>query len=216
MRLRVETEDTGIGIPAEAQLRLFEMFEQAETGRRFGGAGLGLAICRRLVEAMGGSIGVTSQPGRGSIFWFKLPMRLATPPEPAGPPVIQCGPPLDVLVVDDVATNRMLIRAYLVGAGHRVTLAEDGIEAVAAAQRRRFDAILMDVNMPGMDGTEATQQLRLGKGPNARTPIIALTASTSREERERVRDAGIALHLAKPVSRVALLQALQRVTAPAV
>jgi CheY-like chemotaxis protein len=120
-----------------------------------------------------------------------------------------------VLVVDDVATNRTLIRADLIGAGHRVTMAEDGIEAVAAAQGRRFDAILMDVSMPGMDGTEATQQLRLGKGPNTHTPIIALTASTSSEERERVQDARMTLHLAEPVSRLALLQALERVAAPA-
>ncbi|TDH64207.1 response regulator [Dankookia rubra] len=214
VRLRVETEDTGIGIPAEAQSRLFEMFEQTETGRRFGGTGLGLAICRRLIEAMGGSIGVASEPGRGSVFWFELPMRLAAAPGRAESPVVQGGPPLDVLVADDVATNRILIRAYLVAAGHHVTLVEDGIEAVAAAQARRFDAILMDVNMPGMDGTEATQRVRMGKGPNARTPIIALTASASREERERVQAAGMTLHLAKPVSRVTLLQALRQVAAP--
>ncbi|MFZ4406437.1 MAG: ATP-binding protein [Paracraurococcus sp.] len=214
-RVRVEVVDTGIGIPAEAQSQLFEMFVQVDGGRRFGGTGLGLAICRRLVEAMGGSIGVTSQAGRGSTFWFELSLRLAAAPERLDLPAIQGGPLLDVLVADDVATNRTLIRAYLVGAGHRVTLAEDGIEAVAAAQEQRFDAILMDVNMPGLDGTEATQQLRLGNGPNAQTPIIALTASTSREERERVQRAGMTLHLAKPVSRVALLQALQRVAAAA-
>ncbi|MFC7477094.1 ATP-binding protein [Dankookia sp. GCM10030260] len=216
VRLRVEVEDTGIGIPPEAQARLFEMFAQTEGGRRFGGTGLGLAICRRLVEAMGGSIGVVSQPGRGSVFWFELPMQLAAAPERVEGSAVRDGPALDILVADDVATNRTLIRAYLVGAGHRVTLAEDGIEAVAAAQERRFDAILMDVNMPGLDGTEATRRLRLEQGPNARTPIIALTAGTSREERERVQQAGMTLHLAKPVSRVALLQALQRVAAPAV
>ena len=121
VRLRVETEDTGI--PAEAQTRLFEMFEQAETGRRFGGTGLGLAICRRLVEAMGGSIGVTSRPGCGSTFRFELPMRLAAAPMRAALPESEVGPLLDVLLADDVATNRALIRAYLVGAGHRVTLA---------------------------------------------------------------------------------------------
>jgi CheY-like chemotaxis protein len=215
VQLRMEVVNTGIGIPAEAQPRLFEMFEQADQGRRFGGTGLGLAICRRLVEAMGGSIGFVSQVGRGSTFWFDVPMRIASAPERTETAVVQTGPVLDVLVADDVATNRTLIRAYLAGAGHRVTLAEDGIEAVALAEARRFDAILMDVNMPGLDGTEATRRLRLGNGPNAQTPIIALTASTSREERERVQRAGMTLHLAKPVSRVALLETLQRVAEPA-
>ncbi|MDO9708592.1 hybrid sensor histidine kinase/response regulator [Paracraurococcus lichenis] len=215
VRLRLEVEDTGIGIPPEAQLRLFGMFEQAESGRRLGGAGLGLAICRRLVEAMGGSIGVASEIGRGSTIWCELPLRSAAAPEKAEAPAIGAGPSLDVLVADDVATNRALIRAYLTGAGHRVTLAEDGIAAVAAAQERAFDVILMDVNMPGLDGLEATRRLRLGDGPNARTPIIALTAGTSREEREQAEAAGMTLHLAKPASRATLLQALQRVAAPA-
>jgi CheY-like chemotaxis protein len=125
----------------------------------------------------------------------------------------ETGPALRVLFADDVAANRMLIRAYLAGAGHDVTLAENGVEAVRAAQKRPFDAILMDVNMPGMDGMEATRRIRHGKGPNAGTPVIALTASTSREEREQALGAGMTLHLAKPVSRAALLRALRQVTA---
>ena len=218
-RLRVEVQDTGIGIAPEALARVFTMFEQAESGtaRRFGGTGLGLAICRRLVEAMDGEIGAASEPGEGSLFWFELPLAEAEPPAAAAPAAAAApSRPLDLRVVDDVAPNRELIRAYLAGGGHALALAADGEAALALAAARRFDAILMDVSMPGMDGLEATRRIRAGAGPNARTPIFALTAAASAEGVEEALEAGMDAHLPKPISRAALLAALAGVERPAV
>ncbi|MBK1658831.1 hybrid sensor histidine kinase/response regulator [Paracraurococcus ruber] len=212
--LRLEVQDTGIGIPIASQSRLFTLFEQAEGGRRFGGTGLGLAVSRRLMKAMGGRIGVRSEPGLGSIFWADLALPVAAAPAPAERGGAEPGPPLAILVVDDVAANRVLISAYLSAAGHAVTLASGGVEAVAIAERRRFDAIVMDVNMPGMDGLEATRRLRAGSGPNLRTPILALTAGATSDDRQRTQAAGMSLHLTKPVDRLMLLQVLRRLAVP--
>jgi PAS domain S-box-containing protein len=208
--LRLEIADTGIGI-GEAQLqRLFKPFEQADQtiSRRFGGTGLGLTIARRLAELLGGRIGVESAPGAGSTFWVELPLTLpaapaATAPTPAPQPSGATGP-ARVLVVDDVATNRRLIAALLKVLGHAVTLAEDGDEAVARAERETFDLILMDLNMPKLDGLSATRAIRAGPGPNAGTPIVALTANIFPEEIAACRAAGMNGHLAKPIDRKSL------------
>ncbi|RAI57737.1 ATP-binding protein [Roseicella frigidaeris] len=210
--LRVEVVDTGIGIAPETLPRLFTMFEQAEAGpaRRFGGTGLGLAICRRLLDAMQGRIGVESVPGKGSRFWFEVPLAPAGA-APAEAPDVAAAPaavaPRRVLVVDDVEANRILVRTHLERAGHAVTLAVDGSGAVDAAARQRFDLILLDVHMPVMDGPEAARRIRAG-GPNAGTPIIALTADVSAAQRLRLQEAGMNAVLSKPAPPAALLAAV--------
>jgi PAS domain S-box-containing protein len=208
VRLRFEVEDTGIGVAPERLPRLFAMFEQADQSitRRFGGTGLGLAIAKRLADLMGGRIGARSTPGAGSTFWVELPFAAERAPvrsEPAQP-----GAAADVglrrgriLVVDDVVTNRLLLDAVLRAHGQEVAFATDGVEAVEAAARAPFDLILMDVHMPHQDGLAATRAIRAGGGPNARAPIVALTAAVMAEEVAACRAAGMDGYLAKPVDR---------------
>jgi signal transduction histidine kinase/ActR/RegA family two-component response regulator len=209
--VRVEVEDTGIGITAEQLPRLFGLFEQADqsTTRCFGGSGLGLAICQRLVGAMDGRIGVESVPGRGSTFWVELPLRLAAAlPAPVAEVTAAPARALRVLAVDDVATNRLLLTALLRERGHQAVTAEDGVKAVEAAGRERFDLILMDLHMPGLDGFMAARALRAGGGPNAATPIVALSADVLPATVAACRAAGMAGHLAKPIERAKLQELL--------
>lgn len=206
--------DTGMGIPADRRRHLFMPFSQldASVTRRFGGTGLGLAITRRLVDAMGGRIDVESQPGQGSTFRVFLPL-----PETQAPAVTLSDPdastplpsyrPLSILLAEDVFANQMLVRTILERAGHRVTVVENGEEAVDALtiSPQAFDLILMDVQMPKMDGMEATRRIRqLG----ATLPILALTANVLREEREACVEAGMNGHLAKPVTPQGLQTAI--------
>ena len=212
-RLHVEVEDSGIGIAPDVVDRLFTMFEQADIGtaRRYGGTGLGLALCRRLVEAMGGQIDVRSTPGSGSVFWFDLPLQPAPRPDRDDdkPAPARIGRPLRVLVVDDIATNRELLRTMLTRMGHAPQLAESGVDAIAAVQREAFDVVLMDVNMPDMDGLEATRRIRAMGGLIAATPIYALTAGATTADRDRTLAAGMNAHVAKPVSRAQLAEVLE-------
>ncbi len=213
-RLRFEVRDTGIGIPLDRQERLFQPFVQADssTTRKYGGTGLGLAISRSLVEAMGGVIGLQSEPGRGSLFWFELPFktgdRAAVRTVTAAPPRIQ---PLRVLVVDDVAVNRELLTEMLGGQSHQVMTAANGAEAVALVAKERPDVVLMDVQMPVMDGVEATRQIRRLPGAPASVPILALTANAMVSECDRYLAAGMNRCLTKPIHWPDLFTALAEV-----
>lgn len=212
--LRISVRDTGIGIPADVQSRLFENFTQADASvtRRFGGTGLGLAICRRLVELQGGSIGVDSTPGKGSCFWFQIPYALAeTPVTPETVP--EKSPPLDILVAEDNAINRELIAALLGSAGHRCRIVEDGRAAIEAVRAAHYDLVLMDVQMPVLDGISATRAIRALPGPSATIPIVALTADAFAEQVRACREAGMDDHLSKPISPVLLDRVLARVGA---
>ncbi|MFV3130244.1 ATP-binding protein [Niveispirillum sp. KHB5.9] len=217
--LRIAVADTGIGIAPERQKQLFEPFHQADasTARRYGGTGLGLAICKQLVTLMGGRVGLSSEAGRGSLFWIEIPLRPTDPPShgPAlptpgagedGPPVR----PLHVLVAEDLPVNQLLVRAILERAGHKVDIAMDGIAAVEAVQRQPYDLVLMDVQMPGMDGLEATRVIRALPSAAGRIPIVALTANALPSEVERCRKAGMDDHIAKPIEASHLIAALAR------
>ncbi|HEX2115253.1 MAG TPA: ATP-binding protein [Alphaproteobacteria bacterium] len=214
LRIRFEVIDTGIGIPEEKRNRLFLNFSQIDRSisRKYGGTGLGLAICKRLVELMNGEIGVDSAPGRGSRFWFEVMLPLA---EAAGAvPTMQddrtASTPAHILVVDDSPMNQMLTQALLVKAGHEVDLAADGAQAVAAATRRQYDLVLMDIQMPVMDGIEAARRIRALGGALETVPIVALSASVLPGELEKCRAAGMNDHLAKPIDRNALLSMVAR------
>ena len=171
----------------EKQGILFNAFSQmdASTTRQYGGSGLGLAISKKLVEAMGGEIGVESLPGVGSLFWFEVPLERGniTAPQAAERRVLVASPPRRVLLVEDVELNRVLIAEMLRSHGHEVAIAENGQEAVAAVAQEPFDLVLMDVQMPVMDGVEATRRIRRLPPPAGAVPILALSANVMPEER---------------------------------
>jgi signal transduction histidine kinase/CheY-like chemotaxis protein/HPt (histidine-containing phosphotransfer) domain-containing protein len=214
--IRIEVQDSGPGVPREKRHLLFQDFTQlGELGDpESPGTGLGLAITARLVALMQGRIGVESEPGQGAMFWVEVPLAEATPPREPARPGMAGGVvrPLRLLVADDIAPNRLLMRALLGAAGHEVTVVTDGAEALAAVQSQPFDAVLMDVRMPGMDGLEATRRLRALPGPEARLPVIAVTASALPEEIAECRAAGMDTHVAKPVDRAVLLDLLAQIT----
>ena len=210
--LRVEVQDTGIGIPEALHGRLFQRFSQVDgsNARTFGGAGLGLAICKGLVELMGGEIGLKAREGEGSTFWFTLAAPAALPirtcPDEAQPD-LRAG---KVLVVDDIEANRDLVADLLAPHGLVLTMATGGQAAVEAARRERFDAILMDLQMPGMCGMAATRAIREGSDANRHTPILALSASVLPADVEACRAAGMDDHIAKPIDAADLVRKLAR------
>ncbi len=210
--------DQGIGIPVEQQERIFDAFTQADasTTRRYGGTGLGLAISARLVQMMGGELKLESKPGLGSTFRFSIPLQTATaPPQPPLAPVAEPRRPLSILVAEDNVVNRTLLERMMVKAGHQVKAVEDGCQAVAAMAEQDFDAVLMDVHMPVMDGLEATRQIRERERKSGRhVPIIALTALAIRGDADRCIEAGMDSYLAKPYRRQDLLAALARFESP--
>ncbi|HWD51845.1 MAG TPA: ATP-binding protein [Acidimicrobiales bacterium] len=234
--VRFDVTDTGIGLSAEDQRRLFQSFSQvdASTSRRFGGTGLGLAISRQLVELMGGRIGVESQPGQGSTFWFTLPLPAAATRLPLGGPDMtgtelmavddDDALPTDpssagaranhrrhlLLVVEDNPVSQKVAARNLEKLGYRVDVAANGTEALDAVERQSYAAVLMDCQMPEMDGYTATAEIRRGEGPGARLPIIALTAGAMSGDRERALAAGMDDYLSKPLKVEALAAALQR------
>ena len=207
-RLRFAVADTGMGIPRERQHLLFQNFSQVDRSinRRYGGTGLGLVICKRLAEAMGGSIGVESEPGRGSTFWFTIPLA-ETAPAAATTHAAPTGTKraARVLIVDDVKVNQLIVDAFLKAAGHKTTVVDNGAEAVEAVQAQDYDLVLMDMEMPVMDGIAATQTIRRLGDRVRDIPIVALTANAMAEEIARARQAGMNDHLAKPVDRDVLL-----------
>lgn len=216
-RLRIEVQDTGPGIPADKRHLLFEDFVQlAPQGAADGqGTGLGLAISARLVSLMEGEIGFTEATGGGTLFWFEIPLRATDMPDAAtmAPGSALAAPadvtPLRILVVDDVAANRQIAQAMLRSAGHAVETAEDGASALLALSNGSFDAVLMDLQMPGLDGFEVTRRIRALPPPSCAVPVIALTASALPDQIEATRRAGMDAHLAKPIDRQALLQILK-------
>jgi PAS domain S-box-containing protein len=213
-RLVFDVIDTGVGVPLEAQARLFERFQQADasTTRRFGGSGLGLAITRKLAEMLGGEVTFTSVPGEGSTFTLTIAAKATAAPGVVETHADDLLAGLKVLVVEDNPTNQLVARRILQQLGAAVSVADDGASGVEAARDSGFDLILMDVQMPGMDGLEAARRIRALPGPAARTPIIALTANVMAHQRASYRAAGMDGVAAKPISPAALVAEIVRLS----
>ena len=222
--LRVEVCDTGIGIPADRLPMLFQSFSQADASisRRFGGTGLGLAICKKLVERLDGRIGVESEYGKGSTFWFEMPLALASAEdigkrgravaaaevEAALGVVRSLGRPMRLLLVEDNATNQLVAKSALSKFGITPDMAGNGLEAIDAVRQKDYDVLLMDMHMPEMDGLEATRAIRAMSGPKAKVPIVALTANAFESDVDDCRRAGMNGHVGKPFHRDELILAV--------
>ena len=212
-RLSVAVADTGCGIPADRLSRVFNSFEQADAGttRRYGGTGLGLAISRKLAEIMGGSLTVQSEAGVGSTFTLILPLEVSASRPAATPTVADETATLEgrsILAADDHEVNRRILKLLLEPHGCRLTLVENGAEALEIAGVERFDAILMDMQMPVMDGLEATRRIRQPGQVNGDTPVVALTANALDVHRAAWEAVGVHAFLTKPIDPVALAGAL--------
>jgi len=232
--LRYSISDTGIGIPAGQEQVIFEAFRQADgsTTRKYGGTGLGLAICSRLVDLMGGTISVQSRPGTGSTFQFTTRFAIAPQTAPAAEiqptdslslqnmlaavgtnhsrPALK----LSVLLAEDNMINQHLVKRLLEKRGHRVMMAASGREALDHVERESFDVILMDVQMPDMDGLEATARIRkIEKLRSIYTPVIALTAHTMKGDRERCLAAGMDHFINKPIDAERFVEAVEAAAA---
>jgi signal transduction histidine kinase/ActR/RegA family two-component response regulator len=225
--VRLLVADTGIGVDAESLGRLFEPFTQADssTTRRYGGTGLGLAICRRLASAMGGEIGAESVPGHGSTFWLRVPLPEAPAPPPTAEPLaalaqaVAAAPHAGiarVLVAEDNPVNRRVVEHLVRKLGHEVDCAENGESALEALESRAYALVLMDCQMPVLDGYEATRRIRARESMRGlpRTPIVALTAHAMKSDRDRCLATGMDDYLTKPVQARVLEAAIRRWISP--
>ncbi|MEO0407847.1 MAG: response regulator, partial [Cyanobacteria bacterium P01_A01_bin.135] len=213
--LRFEVRDTGIGIDAAGQKRLFQPFTQADASitRQFGGTGLGLTICRRIVEVMGGSIGVESALGGGAVFWFSVPFAVAGPSSvysssPTASDTVIPVPQATLLLVEDNLDNRDLMTLLLEDVGYTVDWAGNGQECLDRLAEQTYDIVLMDCQMPVMDGYDATRQLRQREG-DRHTVVIGLTAHAMEGDREKCLEAGMDDYLTKPILEEELAQIYQ-------
>lgn len=219
-RMKVSISDTGIGISAERISQLFHDFVQGDgsISRQYGGTGLGLSISRRLIRLMGGEIGVDSVVGQGSTFHLALPLVEAAPELSAGDAPGDAAQaavtPRSILLVDDLSINLEIVGEMLASAGHRVSFASSGPMAIAAYREGRHDLILMDVQMPDMDGLETTRRIRELGGDAVTVPVVALTANVFSQQIASYRDAGMNDHLGKPFHRGGLLAMVERLSAP--
>jgi signal transduction histidine kinase/ActR/RegA family two-component response regulator len=217
VRIELSVADSGIGLTEDQKARLFQPFTQAElsTTRRYGGTGLGLNICRRLAEMMGGDISVDSLPGEGSTFRVILTLPLAAEPaETRAPAMEQAG--VDgtrILVVEDNAMNRTVACAILGAMGARIETADDGLAALEALRAQPFDLVLMDIHMPRMDGVEALAEIRAGRGGAADIPVIALTADAMSGDAQRLLALGFDAVQPKPIQPVELIAAIAEANA---
>ncbi|MBS0490941.1 MULTISPECIES: ATP-binding protein [unclassified Phenylobacterium] len=226
-RLTLVVEDTGVGFDAEHASRLFNRFSQADASisRRFGGTGLGLSICRSLTEMMGGEIAATSQPGVGSRFVVALPLVRAEPadetrgvrPVPAPAPACRAAGPLRVLLAEDHPTNQRVVQLILASQGAELVIVEDGAQALEAFAAGAFDLVLMDMQMPHMDGLAATRAIRALEAERgaAPVPIVMLSANAMAEHLDEARAAGADLHVAKPITASSLLAGIEAALAGA-
>lgn len=219
--LRFEVSDTGIGIEQEQMAQLFKPFEQGDSGgtRKHTGTGLGLAISKNLVEMMDGDIGVTSRLGQGSTFWFTIPLKESTDPREAffdlntnapAALVTTDGAPVKILAAEDNQVDQVVLQSLLNPLGCHVQVVDSGKRAADAALSGAYDVILMDIQMPGMDGIEATQAIRVGPGVLADIPIIAMSANPTREDQDRFLAAGLDDFISKPIDPRELYAAISR------
>jgi CheY-like chemotaxis protein len=217
-RLCFSVIDTGIGIPATKRDNLFQRFSQVDgsRNRQFGGTGLGLAISKQLVELMGGTITLESEAERGTTVRVEvtLPRSSVTPVRMSdagtSPGIARAERPGRILVAEDVEINQEIIRAVLEAAGHSVDVVSDGAQAIKAVQETVYDLVLMDVQMPGVDGVEATRHIRTMAAPRGGVPVVALTANVYAEQIASFLAAGMDDHVGKPIDRRKLLSAVDR------
>jgi CheY-like chemotaxis protein len=223
--LQLSVSDTGVGIAAEKQQGVFDAFQQADTSttRQFGGTGLGLTICARLVALMGGRIWVESTPGQGSTFHFTVLVQGVAVQEPvlalplsshsSAPAAPITTAPLRVLLVEDHPINQKLAMTLLHKWGYETVLAHNGQEAVDLFSTQVWDVVLMDMQMPLMGGVDATRLIRANEPPGQHTPIVAMTANAMESDQQACFDAGMDAHLAKPFNAAGLQAIIERVVA---
>jgi signal transduction histidine kinase/DNA-binding NarL/FixJ family response regulator/HPt (histidine-containing phosphotransfer) domain-containing protein len=213
--LRFEVSDNGIGIDDDGVEKLFKPFSQVDSTitRRFGGTGLGLAISKEIVERLGGKIGVKSKKGRGSTFWFEIPAQhavLETANEGGASPGLGVLPKLNVLLVEDNKVNQEVAAGFLRHLGQSITVANDGVEAINIVRDSDFQLVFMDMQMPNMDGIEATRHIRCLSGARGRVPVVGVTANASEDDRRLCKEAGMNGFQSKPISLAQLRNAISQ------